>query len=88
MLTFALVLVTVFFIDGFDITTVDATTLNDGDKSDLLDRYKSRSAVVAGLTPVLLPHFLWGRLGQDTQSKLTSWIAVAIGLALAWALVH
>lgn len=90
--------VTYVLIDGFDLTTVNATKLSDDYKSDMLDKYNSYTAAVAGWVTMplttfsssLLPLFFLCYWTKDMLGVNKSWsawiIPMAAGYGLSWLL--
>lgn len=98
VLSLTMAAITYVLIDGFDLTTVNATKLSDDDKSDMLDKYNSYTAAVAGWVTMpmdtfsssLLPLFFLCYWTKDMLGSKKSWLAwmvpMAVGYALTWLL--
>lgn len=92
----ALTAITFLLIDGFRLSTIDASTWTDSDKSELLDRYNSYSGslasvaalpfvqFVATLLPVFFICFASKTVFNSNKSLFVRWAPTLAMVAVTW----
>lgn len=94
----SLIIITSLLISGFKLATLDATTLDDATRTDLLDRYNTYSGFIVTVVampiqafvdmflPVFFLCFTTKTIRKTKKSLVEQWAPVIVAVLISWML--